>query len=142
MLQESLADMVVGLPRFHHNGHTGAFRKWMKTIIVRKAYRLLEKRNKLKSARNEFRLNVEQFDHSFQQMLDREHDQYVVNRLLELIRPEFTETTWIAFELQVLDGKKAAEVAEQLGTTSNSALICKSRVMRRLRKLAKGLVEC
>ena len=142
LVQESVAEMLVALPRFHHNGNTGAFRKWLKTIVVRRAYRLLNKYQQLQLAKNEIGLTVEQFDQSFQHRLDREHDEYVVRCLLDLIRPEFTETTWIAFEMQVIDGKRAAEVADCLGSTPNSALICKSRILRRLRNLAKGLVEC
>ncbi len=142
VLQESLAEMLIALPKFQHNGNTGAFRKWIKTIVVRKSYRVLQQHAKTKYAHLQASEQIEQFDQSLEQMMEREHDQHIVNCLLKMIRPEFTETAWSAFELQVLGGKKAAEVAELLGGTTNSVLLAKSRVMRRLRKLGQGIVEC
>ena len=72
---------------------------------------------------------------------DQEHDKFIAARLLELIEPEFTHTTWQAFRRQVLDGAKAAEVATELGVTPNAASIAKSRVLRRLREEIAGLTD-
>ncbi len=72
---------------------------------------------------------------------DQEHDTYVANALLKLVEPHFTVSTWQAFRMQVMDGLKASEAAEQLGITVNAALIAKSRVMKALREEAVGLIE-
>ena len=71
---------------------------------------------------------------------DREHDEYVARRLLNLMEPEFAERTWRAFRRQVLDGIKADEVARELGTTVNAVLLAKSRVLNRLRQEGRGLM--
>ena len=44
-------------------------------------------------------------------------------------------------ERQVQDGQPAAEVAEELGISVNAVLIAKSRVLKRLREKAAGLVD-
>ncbi len=142
VLQESLADMLVALPRFQHNGRIGAFRKWMKTIVARKAYRTRKQNQKSKPEQLQAIASVESVDSPLEQMMEREHDKHVVDCLLRMIRSEFTETTWTAFEMQVLEEKSASEVSELLGGTINSVLISKSRVLRRLRQLGKGIVDC
>jgi RNA polymerase sigma-70 factor (ECF subfamily) len=58
-----------------------------------------------------------------------------------MIRLEFHYSTWRAFELQVRDGRAPADVARELGTTVNAVLIAKSRVLKRLRQKAGGLIN-
>ncbi len=60
---------------------------------------------------------------------------------MEMIRHDFQESTWKAFELYVLVGKEAKAVAEQLDVSVNSVLLAKSRVTRRLRDEAEGLID-
>ena len=72
---------------------------------------------------------------------DREHDQFVLNRLLELIGPEFEPGTWRAFQGVVLEQRKTADVANELAITENAVFLAKSRVLRRLREESKGLLD-
>jgi pyruvate/2-oxoglutarate dehydrogenase complex dihydrolipoamide acyltransferase (E2) component len=72
---------------------------------------------------------------------DQEHDTHVLRRLLELSEPEFTAPTWLAFRRLDLEGRPAAEVARELGTTVNAVLLSRSRVLRHLRREARGLVD-
>ena len=41
-------------------------------------------------------------------LCDREHDEYIVRRLMELIEPEFALSTWTSFRLLVLEERPAA----------------------------------
>jgi RNA polymerase sigma-70 factor (ECF subfamily) len=52
-----------------------------------------------------------------------------------------TPGTWRAFRRQVVDGAAAAAVATELGISVNAALLAKSRVLRRLRDEAGGLLD-
>ena len=70
--------------------------------------------------------------HAHEFAWDREHDQHVAHRLMDLIQPHFEPTTWQAFRGVALEGKKAAAVAEELGLSVNAVLLAKSRVLRRL----------
>jgi RNA polymerase sigma-70 factor, ECF subfamily len=72
---------------------------------------------------------------------DREHDQHIARRLLELIEPHFEARTWQAFRRVVLDGCKAAAVAAELGLSVNAVLLAKSRVLHRFREEAQGLTD-
>lgn len=59
----------------------------------------------------------------------------LARRAWELIAGEFSETARRAFELIVLDGRSAVEVAEQLKLTPASVRMSKSRILRRLREV-------
>ena len=72
---------------------------------------------------------------------DEEHDRHVTRTLLASITLEFQPATWRAFERQVQDGLPASDVAEELGLSVNAVLIAKSRVLKRLREKAAGLVD-
>ena len=64
-----------------------------------------------------------------------------MNRALDLLKSEFQESTWRACWLQVFDGRKASEVAEQLGIPVNAVYLAKSRVLSRLRQELEGLLD-
>lgn len=72
---------------------------------------------------------------------ERDHDAHVVRGLLELIRPEFTTTTWRAFERLVLGDERPDQVAADLGLTLEATYAAKSRVMRRLREVGAGFLD-
>jgi RNA polymerase sigma-70 factor (ECF subfamily) len=65
----------------------------------------------------------------------------LLSRALELVRSEFTETTWQAFWRVVVDGQAPADVAAALGVRTNVAYIAKSRVLSRLRQEFGDLID-
>jgi RNA polymerase sigma-70 factor (ECF subfamily) len=71
---------------------------------------------------------------------DREHEEHVVRRLLELLEGEFNPKTLQAFRRQVFDGAEAEAVAAELEMTVPAVYVAKSRVLARLRKEAEGLL--
>ena len=85
--------------------------------------------------------NLEDPHSPLSQLWDDDHDRHVAETLLQSIRLEFQLTTWYAFERTVRDGRPTAEVATELGLTENAVLIAKSRVIKRLRQKAAGLIE-
>jgi RNA polymerase sigma-70 factor (ECF subfamily) len=54
-------------------------------------------------------------------------------RALELIRGEFADGTWRAFLLVVVDERRPADVAEELGKSLGAIYVAKSKVLQRLR---------
>jgi RNA polymerase sigma-70 factor (ECF subfamily) len=133
--QDILVVVLQRLPEFRHNGRTGAFRTWLRLILV----------NCLRTFRRRFAALGED---AWQQRLDeladpasnlsgrwdREHDAFVLARLTELIEPEFESKTWQAFQRTVLLGQPTAQVAAELQTTVNAVLLAKSRILQRLRE--------
>lgn len=72
---------------------------------------------------------------------DREHDREILRRLFEDVANEFEEKTLQAFCRHAFDGVAAPEVAAELGMTLGAVYIAKSRVLRRLREEAEGLID-
>jgi RNA polymerase sigma-70 factor (ECF subfamily) len=140
--QDVLAVMCREIADFEHNGHIGAFRRWLRNITMnrlRNYWRQRQNRaNRFVSAELEVfpdRLR------DLEAIWDREHDQFVMQELLKKAESSFTESTWKAFCLQVLHGWEAARVADELGISVNAALIAKSRILQHLRHEAAGILD-
>ena len=146
LVQEVMTTLVRELSRFDHNQRPGAFRAWLRTITVNRLRTHWDKRDARPAATGS--LNVREAlaqladpTSGLCQSWDEEHDRHVTRTLLASIRLEFQPATWRAFERQVQDGKPAADVGEELGLSVNAVLIAKSRVLKRLREKAAGLVD-
>jgi RNA polymerase sigma-70 factor (ECF subfamily) len=61
--------------------------------------------------------------------------------LLKIVRPSFDDRTWAAFTRVALDGRPAAEVAAELGTSKNAVNMARHRILTHLRREADGLLD-
>jgi RNA polymerase sigma-70 factor (ECF subfamily) len=146
LLQDVLTTLVRELPAFRHSGQQGAFRRWLRTVLTHRVRHFWRRKRARPLA-----LGDPDFQHVLDQLAqpesdlsrqwDREHDEHVVARLLEQIRPDFETGTWEAFRRYALDNRPAADVAGELGLTTNAVCIAKSRVLSRLRVEARGLID-
>ena len=144
--QEVLTALVQAVPTFQHSGRPGAFRSWLKTLVIHRVLNFCRGRHRHRRGRLEGRDGGELDEFTMEDRLltdtwEREHDEHVLSQLIDLVRDDFTQSTWSAFQGHVVDGKSAQEVATQLGLTTNAVLIAKSRVLKRLRQEAAGLVD-
>jgi RNA polymerase sigma-70 factor (ECF subfamily) len=145
LVQEVLTVLVRELPAFQHTGHRGAFRRWLRTVVVHRVQGYRRSRQVSSAAV----LHVSEGELSavadpaggLEQQWEQEHDQYLIRRALELLEKEFTPTTCQAFRRQVLDAASPAAVAAELGMTANAVVLAKFRVLRRLRRELDGLTD-
>ena len=124
----------------------GAFRSWLRTILAHELrdYFCGQKNRPIATGGSDFQSwldELESHDSALSRLLDREHDEHVVASLLRTVQGDFAPVTWQAFLQHVQKGGPAAQVAEALGLSLNSVLLAKSRVLKRLRQEAAGLVE-
>jgi RNA polymerase sigma-70 factor (ECF subfamily) len=146
LAQDVMATLVRELPQFEHAGRAGAFRRWLRTIVLNRTLGYWRKRSSRGSpieqqGAAEILRHLEDPHSELTARWDAEHDQFVLRRLMELVEPEFTVSTWRAFRGLVFERRSAAEMAGDLGMTANAVLIAKSRVLQRLREEALGLVD-
>lgn len=145
LIQEILRCVVAKIPDFRRQ-RTGSFRKWLH-VITRHCVSLYWRKQRRQPPAvggddGEFLLaQLADPDSPLDRAIDAEHDRYVVRRLLRLIEPEFRPQTWQAFQRHVLDGLPPAVVAEELGMSANAVLIARSRILKRLREEARGLID-
>lgn len=146
LLQEVLLVVSRELPRFEHSGRTGAFRSWLRTILVHRVRDFWRSRQyrPAPTGGSSWALKLEQLaDESSDASREWnvEHDRFVMARLLEQLRPRFEHKTWQAFQRQMFDGQRADVVARELEMPLNSVYVARSRVLAALRREASGLVD-
>ena len=111
LAQDVLVVVVREVARFQHNGRVGAFRTWLRVITANCLRQSLRSRRLQLEAASplDFAVLLDQLDDptsDLSRRWDREHDRYVLDRLLQLIEPaDFEATTWLAFRRQVIDGE-------------------------------------
>jgi RNA polymerase sigma-70 factor (ECF subfamily) len=146
LIQEVLTVVVRELASFRHNGRAGAFRSWLRAVTVyrlRDFWRARRYRPEATGASDflDKLAQLEDPDSGLSRLWDDEHDRHVIRHLLDVVRPGFERITWQAFEGVMLRGEPSAVVARRLGISVNAVLLAKSRVLARLRRDARGLVD-
>jgi RNA polymerase sigma-70 factor, ECF subfamily len=146
LTQDVLRVVVRDLKGFQHNHRPGAFRAWLRAITVNRLRGHWRKhRGKAEAAADsavEQQLaELEDPHSSLSRLWDEQHDRHVMARMLEAIACEFNPVSWQAFEEHALQGKPASAVAAALGVSTNVVLLAKSRILRRLRQEAEGLLD-
>lgn len=144
--QEVMMVLMRELPRFQRQ-RTGSFRSWLRGITVNQIRIALRKSKKFQQA--EFNGNgiKEQVDKLadptsiVSMQFDEEHDKAVLSRIVQVVEADFKELTWQAFQLYAIENQPPATVAEKLGLSLNAVLLAKSRVLRRMREEAAGLID-
>jgi RNA polymerase sigma-70 factor (ECF subfamily) len=146
LVQEVLLAVSTDLSKFEHAGQPGAFRGWLKAILINRLRKFWRSRDRRPQARDDSDIDARlaQLDDpagEMSQIWNREHDQYVLRQLLALAEPHFEPNTWRAFSRVALDGAKPDIVAKEMGISLNAVCLSKSRVIRRLRQESTGLIE-
>jgi RNA polymerase sigma-70 factor (ECF subfamily) len=146
LVQEVMAVLVRELPAFRHNEKPGAFRCWLRGIVVHRVrgfWRARQTRARTVPEAGDTGLleNLADPADDPDRRWEQEHDVFIVRRALELMEPDFTASTWQAFRRLVLDGVKPVDVAAELGMTANAVVLAKFRVLRRLRQQLQGMID-
>lgn len=146
LTQEVLAILVRELPGFAHSGRPGAFRRWLRAAAANRmrAFWRSGRCRPAASGDTQFLEMVQQIEDDASDLTrawDRQHDEYVLARIIDSVEGEFESTTVQAFRRVALDLQPAADVAAALGLTVPAVYIAKSRVLRRLRQEAEGLLD-
>jgi RNA polymerase sigma-70 factor, ECF subfamily len=122
----------------------GSFRAWLRQVTVNKLRRHFQKRRRQPAVGldpvTDFLERLSDPNNELAREWDRDHDKHVVEKLLAVVQPDFTPTTWAAFRRFGLEGVPAARVAQELGLSENAVLLAKSRVFKRLREEAGDLL--
>jgi RNA polymerase sigma factor (sigma-70 family) len=145
LVQDVLTVVARRFPEFVHPERPGAFRGWLRAIAVNCAREAWRSRRLSPHAPGGtdfggYLARLEDPADELSREWDRQHNLYVMRRMLDRVRPDFEAKTWELFRRFVLEGQSADEVAAACGTTPNAVYIAKSRVIARLKQEAGGLL--
>lgn len=150
ILQEVFRSVSSGVAKFKPQRSVGSFRSWLKTITRTKIIDNIRSQNKNPSGRGGSTAHqqianapdplIGEEDENSEEEAENENA-IVVRRAMELIKPEFSEQNWSAFEKIVMDGASATDIANDLGISPQAVRQANYRIRRRLRILLEGLVD-
>ena len=135
LMQDTFTAVHRALDRFQR-GQPGAFRAWLWTIT----------RNKIRDHARKDRPDAAGGSSAHErwqelpepepgdESVSGERQHSLLNRALELIRGDFTATSWAAFEGVVIEQKPAREVAATLGVSTGAVYQARARVLHRLQE--------
>jgi RNA polymerase sigma-70 factor, ECF subfamily len=126
--------------------HDGSFRAWIRQIVANRLKNFFRSRSYRPASLggSDFQSQLDELESpesTLSRLWDREHDLFVANQLMKRVQPDFTVQTWTAFTKHVVQGKPAQEVAIELELSLNAVILAKSRILRRIRAEAEGLVD-
>jgi RNA polymerase sigma-70 factor (ECF subfamily) len=138
LLQDVFATLLRELPRFEYQPGK-SFRAWLRTVLLNR-WRTLQRRRAPRSVPPE---QLDAVPGPVEPDLpgEAEERRELVRRALALIEGEFAPATWQAFRQCAVLGRRAAEVAAELGLSANAVYLARARVLRRLREQLTGLVD-
>jgi len=143
LAQEVLIVVFREIARFDRQ-REGSFRAWLRQMTVNKMRNYRRRRHRRPAVgldpADGFLERLSDPNDDLAREWDRDHDEHVVGKLLAVVQPDFTPTTWEAFRRFGVDGAAAGRVAEELGLTENAVMLAKSRVLKRLREEAGDLL--
>lgn len=139
LVQEVLLLLLHKLPEFNYRPGS-SFRAWLRTVTL----------NKWRD-RCKVRTEANQLAHASDAepvvpdplglLEEREYQQHLVGRALELMQKDFQPATWKACWELAVNGRPAAEIAAELGMTAGAVYAAKLRVLNRLRQELEGLLD-
>ncbi len=121
----------------------GSFRTWLRQLAVNQVrnWRRKEQGRPADHVADDLFSQLEAPDSQLTRQWEHEHDRHVFEKLLEVVRPDFAPATWEVFCRFALEGVPVAVVANEFATTEAAVLQAKSRILKRLRQEAEGLID-
>lgn len=142
VVQEVFAAVASTVTKWVEQPQRGRFRSWLLTIARNIAINVLTRRPPGSVGRGgeeaiDTLASLPVPDGQFSSQFDLEYQQEVYRWAAEQVRESVVRVTWDAFHLTHMEGVSIADAAKQLGISVGNVYIARSRVMSRLRELAK-----
>jgi RNA polymerase sigma-70 factor (ECF subfamily) len=149
VFQETFQSVSTHLDSFAPSRAVGSFRAWLRSIVRRKIVDQFRRQKHQPRAQggSVAQMQLADIEDPFTPDADETPDQaveenaLVVQRAMELIRPQFSEQNWDAFQQVALHGKDAGEVAAALGINVQAVRQANYRIRRRLRLVLQDLAD-
>jgi len=142
--QEVFAVVARSIDGFRHDRPGDTFRGWLYSITRNKIRDRLRKAEAPGVGGTDAQHRLAALpaeDADPESPTDPEGERALYLQAIEMIRGEFEPKSWQAFWRVTVDGRSAAEVAAELGTSRNAVYLARSRILGRLREEFQGLIH-
>ena len=127
LAQEVLVVVFREVPRFDRQ-REGSFRAWLRQVTVNKIRNYRRKRHRRPAVgldpADGFLERLSDPNDDLAREWDRDHDKHVVDKLLAVVQPHFTPTTWEAFQRFGVDGVPAGRGGRGTGPVRERGHSC------------------
>lgn len=140
LIQDVFVVLLRVLPSFAY-APGQSFRGWLHTVFVNKWTDACRKKVPVPLAADGSDFPAPAVPDPVAGVDEREYCEVLVARAANLIRADFSPTTWKAFWATTAEDRPAGEVAAELGVSVNAVYLARSRVLARLRAELGGLLD-
>lgn len=146
--QDVLVLVSEKLETFRRENSGQSLRAWIRTIARNKARDLFRARQRqaVAAGGTDAQVMLRNLSHEGPDTESEEAEEgfdaeaAIIHGAAILLKPQFEEHTWQAFQQTAVEGRKASEVAADLNMSVGGVYTAKSRVLARLRKELDGML--
>lgn len=141
--QETMMAVMRDLPKFEHNGRTGAFRLWLKRILTHRIRQVFDKRKARKEVSNLDHLAETLADEEtdLSKQFQNEHDQFLIRKLLLRAETQFKPIKIRLFRELVIEEIPIDSLIQKYEMSSGAIRVQQHRILKWLKNDGAGLVE-
>ena len=137
LVQQVLLSVSDAIPRYEKRDDGTPFRHWLNRITRNAIVKALSRGPRDRASGGTEILDVlhevPSADGAIDALIDKEYRREIYTKAASVVRLEVADTTWLAFEMTVLQSRSIEKAASSLGISTGSVYAARSRVIRRLR---------
>lgn len=142
VLQDVLISLRQALPGFTYDPSKGKFRSYLKTVVLRAAFKRSCQNGPAGGLeRVEDLTRAAAHDDDVDQQWESEWRQYHLRQAMHTLQAEFNAADRAAFQAYAVDGQNVEDVAQRLGLSVESIYQAKSRILKRLSAIIDSQVR-
>jgi len=142
--QQLLIAIAKSVDGWKPDGKSASFRRWLgcvaRNVVIK--FMVRERKHVTGEGGSDFlKALTETIDPSIDAELQRQYEQELILWAAERVRSEFRESSWQAFWETEIAGRSIADVAKELGVSSGSVYMSRSRIFARIRVIIEEVLN-
>ena len=142
--QQLLIAIAKSVDGWKPDGKVASFRRWLgrvaRNVVIK--FMVRERKQVTGQGGSDFLTLAEEMpDASIDAEQARRYEHELILWAAELVRGEFRASSWRAFWATQIEGRSVADVAEELGDTTGSIYMSRSRIFARIRSHIEEVLD-
>lgn len=141
--QNILLVVAQSIQQWEDDGNPASFRRWISTVARNAAIRFMSREGKHASGVGGSDLVelLQQIPDKPDQASIARYEHELIVWAAEQVKQEFLPSSWRAFWATLVEGRSVDEVAQDMGISSGSIYMSRSRIMARIRRIIQEIEE-